>query len=244
MKTFIRDVASIYRNNGVRGAVYAPVHFVRQVIFEGVEYQTDRRVDIDHRWELMRENVSESDVSLLDIGCAEGVLTERFSELGMFCVGVDVLESRLSRARKRETTESDVRFLNYKITPENVRKLPSFDVVLLLTVYYHWCREYGQPAGEEMFRELARKSNKMFYQPPGAEFDNHPFDTEDTGSIVEGYQEYLNRLFDGQVDTEYLGTTDYRGKDRRDPLFVLDCSRYERTTPGKSATINKIRDLI
>ena len=223
-----KDLIRIYREEGLTAAVKSPFTYAYSSVFEGVRYQTDRRVDLEQRWELMHPEIADSDSSLLDVGCAEGALTERFSDEGLFCLGVDVLESRLAPARKRESPENDVRFINYEVTPTNVGKLPTFDVVLLLTVYYHWCREYGQGQGELMLKTLANGSHKLFFQPPGGEFENHPFDESEFDTTVEGYETYLDELFGGRVGIELLGETDYRGGERRDPLFVLRCGEYQR----------------
>lgn len=226
-----------YQTEGIVGVIKSFSRFLRESISEGVayDYQSAQRIDNRQRMNIIRQYISRKDSNLLDIGCAEGVLTEQISEMGLFCIGIERMEPRLAQAKKKEKYDNGLRFIDYSITPNNVQHIPIFDVVLLLTVYHHWCREYTQENAAEMLRQLARKSGKIIFEPPGNELPGQESSqksqrknqTNSEGWIVRYYMDYLNSIFEEEeVTIEHADTVDYMGDDRRDPIFVLYCNDY------------------
>lgn len=193
------------------------------------EYQATERVDNEQRTEILRQHISARDENLLDIGCADGVLTRRLSKAGLFSIGIEQNELRLEKAQKKERFKNNVRFIRYEITPENIHNLPSFDIVLLLTVYHHWGRNYGWDVAEGMLKQLAEKADKLFFEPPGTELEAIDFDYQREDSIEEYYYKYIDDVFDGRVEIKHIGTADYMGGNRRDPMFLIECENYRST---------------
>ena len=194
---------------------------------DGIEisYQTGTRVDFEDRWRLLRERIDDDDATLLDIGCAEGHLTARFADLGLLSIGVERQAHTVANARSSNAERANLGFLRYEITPETIDDLPAVDVVLLLTVYHHWVSEFGWEAAEEMLRSLESTCEKLFLEMPAREMDRPPIQGYSGDSIVEYYTAFLETVFDGAVDVEHLGTTAYKGGDRKDVLFVVEFQR-------------------
>src|SRR5690606_5534780 len=96
--------------------------------------------------------------NLLDIGCNAGVITNLFSEKGIFSVGVDVLPRRIDY----ETDQIPV-IGYFKVNNENVSSLPNFDMILLLSVHHQWVKQLGDDGAQRLIAEIIMKANKYFF---------------------------------------------------------------------------------
>lgn len=216
----------ILRDEGVGSFVHESRQFLKHEVFR--ESYQDRRTDVEHRYELIKEAIEHDGESLLDIGCAEGYLTTKFAEDGYFALGIDLSVSRLNRARKSNPDPTSPQFIYLEITPDNIGKLPEFNVVLLLTVYHHWTDAFGIESAEQMLKILASKTDVLFFEPPGKELPGISARADEFPSIEEYYQSYLEELFPEDVDVGYLGTASYVGEGRTDPVFAIRCEDYSR----------------
>lgn len=168
----------------------------------------------------------------MDIGCADGFFTRKISEKGYFTIGIDNSADRVENAKKRHKNKENITFVEKTITPENISNLPSTDIVLLLTVFHHWCGEFGNTQAEEMLRSLAENSEKIIFEPPGTEASNfskisgeRPVDSN--MSVEKYYDTLLTEIFPDEVDINYLGETEYNpATTRTDPIYVISCSEY------------------
>jgi len=190
-----------------------------------------RRTDNLERWQSISPHINSTDQTCLDIGCASGFFTSKMADLGLLSVGIDVRKNRIKHARKIFRDKERCSFMLLELSPNNISKLPNFDVILLLTVYHHWCYHYGRENAEKMLRYLADVSNKIIFEPPGkesskfSEVGNRPMKNGE--SIVEYYISLLNKIFVNRVDVKYIGTTHYHtDKSRNDPLFLIDCRNF------------------
>lgn len=186
-----------------------------------VSYQTGARVDFEDRWKLLSENIDQDDTTVLDIGCAEGHLTAKFAEAGLFSIGIERQSHVVNSARKSNGEHSNLGFLQYDITPETIDSIPKVDVILLLTVYHHWMSEYEWEAAEEMLRTLRTKCDKLFFEMPDRELNRPPIPGRTDDSLVGYYTAFFEEVYE-DVSARYLGSTDYKGGDRDDLLFVVD----------------------
>lgn len=129
-------------------------------------YQRKRANATEKRWNLIKENLSETDRSLLDIGCNLGTLTRYAAQSGLTALGVDVLDDALKRARRRNAELPGLAFMKLAMTPAAVQRIPSFDVILCLSVHHYWVSEYGPDVAWSMIEELFRKAHrKIFFEP-------------------------------------------------------------------------------
>lgn len=215
----------IYREHGITHAVGKSVHYVKRYVANGFgayRYQLDKRVDTQERFELLNSHLGPAHQSLLDIGCADGFLTHKFAETEMFAIGVDVSEANLGIAQSKYTHDTGVAFTQFEVNPKTVDCLPRTDVVLLLTVYHHWCDAFGFEHAEEMLTKIVDNSTIVFFEPPGRELDRPKFDGYENETVKGYYQSYLEHILDEEVKVVYLDTVDYVGGERKDPIFKIE----------------------
>lgn len=229
-------VVKVYRREGLRTVAAGPLWLANKKLLEhGVieqqPYHVRKRTDSPARWEMIAARLDAEDGSALDIGCASGYFAAQLADEGMVSIGIEPRRERIRNAHECWGDTEGLGFLMYFVDPETIHRLPQFDVVLLLTVYHHWCDSFGHEAAEEMLRELARTSRKIFFEPPDdtntrfASMSDRPFGEDET--VVEYYTSLLESIFDGGVDIHYLGEAEYPSKhSRTDPVFLLDCAAF------------------
>jgi hypothetical protein len=104
------------------------------------------------------------------------------------------------------------------VKPDDVQRLPSFDVVLLLSVHHHWLRAYGPDQTRDMLRGLAaRTSRAMIFEAPSRRirYGSYAPDFIDNDEVsVNAYlRSYLATTFaDLFARVEPLGKTPSVGK--------------------------------
>lgn len=169
---------------------------------DGIEksYQTGTRVDFGERLSMIISELDGSDHTLLDIGCAEGDFTASLAD-NMISFGIERQHHVVSSARRRHKGVPNVGFLQFEVTPETVDRLPNTDVVLLLAVYHHWVREFGEEQSNEMLQKVVDSSEKVFFEIPDNRLDGWK-------TAIEG-------------DVRLLGRVDYKGGNRDDLLYVI-----------------------
>lgn len=223
IRRLVGRAVRILRTDGPVAFVRDATEYLKRLNVGGdgptVSYQHGTRVDFERRWELLCDRVERTDGTLLDIGCAEGHLTARFADLGLMAIGIERRAHTVATARRGNADRSNLGFLQYEVTPETVRSLPSVDIVLLLTVYHHWVSEYGREAAEEMLRTLGERCTTLVVEVPDRQIEGAPEEEADLGAY---YRAYFERVYDGAVTVDHLGTTAYKGGDRSDLLFALD----------------------
>lgn len=150
----------------------------------------------------------------------------------MEVTGIEEDEDRYRSAESAHGGGENVEFRHHRVTPENVSDLPSADVALLLTVQHHWAGAYGTETASRMLRVVGRKTDLLFYEPPGTMFlsKSNPIRP---GESVSQYGEYLQNLFDGVANARDVELFDHANggeySDRRDPLFVVDTAGVSRS---------------
>ena len=149
-------IRSAFRVAKAGGRTYEPVEI------GGRRFANVR--DTDERWRAVSQVLRDYDVkNLLDIGCAEGWFVRRAAtEHNCFAIGIEatdtVIVGELARLHDRVQRAATVRAF---MTPEAIRSLPQFDVVLCLSVLHHVIRAFGIVAAEQFLRALATRVNKV-----------------------------------------------------------------------------------
>lgn len=223
LRSYYREFRRRQKRDGLGPTLRTAVKFAVKnptSVLRGTDYQTHKRVDTEHRWELIRDCLDPEDGNVLDVGCAEGVFTSRLADAGLFAVGIDKSTPRLSSARRLNRFEEGVGFVRYELAPDTIDRLPAFDVVLLLTVYHHWCRDYGYgwDDAEEMLRRLVDNCGKLVFECPAKPIEKPGFDTD--RPVRDQYEAYFDDVL-REVDVEYLDRVDYKGGERDDLLFLI-----------------------
>src|SRR6185312_9740145 len=149
-------IGSAFRVAKAGGRTYQPVEI------GGKRFANVR--DTDARWQAVSQVLRDYGVrNLIDIGCAEGGFVRRAAaDNNCFAIGIEATDTaivgELARLHDRVQRAATVRAF---MTPEAIRSLPQFDVVLCLSVLHHVIRAFGIVAAEQFLRALATRVNKV-----------------------------------------------------------------------------------
>lgn len=228
VRAYHTKLRSYYREYGLKKTLKAAAIHIRNnprraLTLRGRSYQSDKRVDTEVRRELIRDHVPPSASSALDIGCNQGVFTATLAKEGLFTIGVERDEMSLLSAQNDYRFDEGVAFMKYDISPETISDLPSFDIVLLLTVYHWWWREFGWERAEDMLRELVDGSEALFFELPKKSLSHPEFSPSSEASVVDEFEEYFRYVVGDSVEVTCAEIVDYEGGDRKDLFVVLDC---------------------
>lgn len=148
----------------LRGAFHLirPKRFYEPVELAGRHYSEKREAKL--RWSAIADAVRRYEAkSILDIGCAEaGFLRQAAAEFGTFGLGVEASDRRVLAgeiARLHDGAER-VAVLKAKLTPDDIRSLPVFDLVLCLSVAHHVMRSGGVDAARAFVSAVASRVGK------------------------------------------------------------------------------------
>ena len=186
-------------------------------------YQFKRPAGTEERWKLIDANLAESNSSLFDVGCNVGHLTAPAAQRGIFSVGADVQLPAITEAIRKDGVQANLAFGSWSFTPDNIKAVPPFDVILCLSVHHYWHREYGEKACWKMVRHLAKNAGKLFFEPSVRlkKYGKNP-----PKGFVEGNSAHLEGLIREEItgplnkDAAFLGETEAPGEERFRPLFL------------------------
>jgi|GEM_PF-5457204 len=124
----------------------------------------------NERWEaICKELGPYTSGSALDIGCNVGFFSFHLNELGYQVQGVEadplnvyLCNSVIERRRLR-----NISFLNGMIDEAHVNSMPSFEVVLCLSVFHHIIRDNGEEKAREILSELISKTERVIFMDIG-----------------------------------------------------------------------------
>lgn len=147
--------------------------------------------------DLLDELVDVRGLDVLDVGCGEGALVRRLASAGARAVGVDPLAAALERARRHESGDPPIRYVD-----ASAQELPfadeSFDAVVFFNSLHHVPLESMDVALTEAARVL-RPGGVLYVQEPLAEgsFFELMRDVEDETDVRAAAQEALRRALEG-----------------------------------------------
>lgn len=153
------------------------------------------------KFEIIKKYLTEEDQTLLDVGCNFGYLVKKFIERGVNAVGYE--------AEKKYIDPKNTKVINKILTPNNIRYVKKYDVILLLSVNQQFNAAWGKETEEKMIKTIGEKCNKFFFQPasikskykePPSIIDNNKI------SIVAYYEDKLKQLFPNR-EVNYIGET-------------------------------------
>ncbi len=132
---------------------------------------TSRRTDgTVNRWKQMQCYIKGSS-SVLDIGCNVGYFVFKAEEKGCFSCGIDssLRSNLISNYVKMKARFINAYFLLGRIDVDNIDFIPKYDYIIFLSVFHHWCAEYGLVESKKALSKLIQKSNKGFFFEMGQE---------------------------------------------------------------------------
>lgn len=135
---------------------YHPVSMNGEVLSTGERACSDR-------WRVIGEVLAQGAESVLDLGCAEGYFVSRAAkEYGCFALGIDADIRRLTVAQDLSLLNKNERagFMYANMSMEFLRRLPAFDVVILLAVLHHVMYEHGVDYAREFMTCIRAKTGK------------------------------------------------------------------------------------
>ena len=147
--------------------------------------------------------------SVLDIGCNEGLITNHFSELGKFAVGIDISPFFARNMLRQLHAQKVPAFGTLKLTPESVQTLPTFDLMLVLSVHHWWVKEYGDGVAQQMVKSLIARTRRYFVIEFSSIKDKYGYSQErfvdnDEQSVTQYARQWLQDIDPG-YDIRYLG---------------------------------------
>lgn len=166
--------------------------------------------DGEERWEMIKGIIHKYDIkSYLDLGCAEGFYVRKAANEGCFSIGIDNNPDifSLSQAAKGIEKEKNTGFVQQKIGAELFDTLPSFDMVVCLSVLHHVIRIEGLDAMKGYMKQIARIHNKAFLFDMGTSKEaGQKSELPDMGEKPEIWIEALLKEC-GFENIEMLGST-------------------------------------
>lgn len=164
--------------------------------------------------------------SVLDIGCNEGLITNHFSELGKFAVGIDI-SPFFARNMLRQLHAAKVpAFGTLKLTPESVQTLPTFDMMLVLSVHHWWVKEYGDRVAQAMVKMLLDRTRRYFVMEFSSIRDKYGYPAgrfvdNDEQSVTAYARRWLEEIDPG-LDIRHLGANrETTGRERLRHLMLV-----------------------
>ena len=121
------------------------------------------------RADLIIENLDNSSGSYLDIGSQLGYFVFKMAETGFFSTGIESSKYPHSYANSLKVIndEDNVCFINMSIDSNNVKNLPTYDVVSILNVFHHLVYFNSFKDADIIMKELVSKTNKILFFETG-----------------------------------------------------------------------------
>jgi len=202
------------------------------------DYQRTRAIGTEERWRLIQGRIVGTQ-SLLDVGCNLGRLTALAAQMGLFAIGVEANWGALSDARRKYRPNPSLAYVHFVVTPASVTALPVCDVVLCLSIYHQWHKNFGHHGAQQILHTLGTKARRfLFFEPASQQSKYGPvppdYDDRDECSIVDYNLGMLGGLFCGKK-VEFVAPTPASRSEKVRYLFSI------QMTPQRLQANNGIR---
>ncbi len=144
---------------------YTPVFQLYQPIY-GQQNSKNSTRQCEDRWKVFSKHLPSQKGSILDIGCNIGYFSFQLAEQGHFVYGLeaDDLYALACKAIKDRNKINNVVFIKQYIDHDFAKNLPSYDVIVNLSVFHHWVKVYGLEQATDMMRLMANKCSCMVFE--------------------------------------------------------------------------------
>ena len=145
---------------------------------------------------MIRGAIPSGSSSLLDIGSNLGDFTALSAASGLWSVGIERTEALVHESRRRHRNVQNCHFICSELDPPTAKKLPRFDVLLLLSVYHRWHAGYGPERAVQMLKDLTAATGRLvIFEGPSRtsryKTDKPDFTSNDETSVTEYYSAFL-----------------------------------------------------
>lgn len=138
--------------------------------------------------------------NVLDIGCNAGAITNLFGNAGYFAVGVD-------RNVDCNGKHSKACIGEFKLTTENIERLPKFDAILLLSVLHQIIAEENDSYARSFINALLRKSKVLIVELAGIKSKYGCGHDCFTDNDSESIQTFFKNWLDDCIACEFVAKT-------------------------------------
>jgi len=132
------------------------------------------------RTQYVSEKVALKNMTLLDVGCGGGILSESLATLGASVTGIDMSKDGIAIAKEHAKSQSLK--INYQVTTAEafaIKKENNFDIVTCMEVLEHVpnpaslinaCAQLTKPGGHIFFSTINRNPKSYLFAILGAEY--------------------------------------------------------------------------
>ena len=178
------------------------------------------------RWQRMKQEIEACEAkNLLDIGCAQGWFVRNARvQCNLFALGLDRHQGslRLGSAFRELQAEEGYGFVPGTFTSEELERLPTFDVVVCLSLVHHIIKVDGAEGGLKFLSACRKKVKKRFFFDMGGPDEvSHTWASKMgflSGDIENNTRDYLAQA--GFTNIEKIGESLAHEDDVMRPLFV------------------------
>lgn len=159
------------------------------------------------RLDAIEADIPKAAHNVLDIGCNTGFMAVELSE-GRLVLGTEASGALVSTAQHsaRALGCRTVTFMQHVLTPESVKQLPTFDVVLFLGVWHHLPKTHSLEDSVGILADIWRRTNMVLYFEAGygpVESVRHHLGLNSaTGDTLSVYEYLLNFTCPGGTISE------------------------------------------
>lgn len=176
------------------------------------------------KWALISPELPAAPGSLLDIGCSEGIFARKAAAMGWRAWGVEAKQEAVSRAIVAAENEgfSNILFASGVLTGEAAQRLPTFDVILLLSVLHQIFKRFGpDQAHTFLLNLLGACSQKLFLEMAAInrKYGQNVLSRENDRASV--YRLVLD-LVPSEWQVRFLGDPPYTNEEPNRFLYVLE----------------------
>lgn len=153
-----------HRLNHLCASEYQPIY----PNFNGCDAR--KRDIFNQRWEAILGELSEfKEGSALDIGCNIGFFSFKLNELGYYVEGIDADPSNVFFCNSliEHLGLENISFQKGSFDEARASHMPSFDVVLCLSVFHHVIRANGDEKSRQILRDLIAKTRRVIFMDIG-----------------------------------------------------------------------------
>jgi hypothetical protein len=137
---------------------------------------------------------------VLDIGCNAGAITNLFGEAGYFAVGID-------RNVDCNGKHSKACIGEFKLTTENIERLPKLDAILLLSVLHQIIKEEGDAYARGFICALLKKCNTLIIELAGLKSKYGCANNAFIDNNEESIKNFFKNWIDENITCEFIAKT-------------------------------------